>query len=121
MNILIVDDHATNRELLRAQLEAKAHGVLEAADGIEGLQVLESQPVDAVVSDILMPNMDGFRFCLEIRKRSKFKALPFLIYTSTFDSPGDRQLAQTVGADRYLVKPAPVATILEALREVAKT
>src|SRR5437763_16928847 len=103
MNILIVDDQATNRKLLRAQLEAVGHLALEAADGVEALQALERGPVDAVVSDILMPNMDGFRFCLEVRKQSKLSALPFLIYTSTYDSPRDRQLAQTLGADRYLL------------------
>src|SRR2546430_767382 len=119
MNILIVDDHATNRKLLRAQLEAESHGVLEAADGVEALQVLEREPVDGVVSDILMPNMDGFRFCLEVRKRPKFNSLPFVFYTSTYDSPTDRQLAQTVGADRYIAKPAPTVTILEALQEAA--
>ena len=120
MKILIVDDHATNRKLLRAQLEAEGHGVIEAADGVEALQALEREPVDGVVSDILMPNMDGFRFCLELRKQPKLNAVPFMFYTSTYDSPTDRQLAQTVGADRYIVKPAPVATILEALREAAR-
>jgi two-component system, cell cycle sensor histidine kinase and response regulator CckA len=120
MNILIVDDHATPRKLLRTQLEAEGHGVVEAADGVEALQVLESKPQDAVVSDILMPNMDGFRLCLEVRKQPRFNAIPVILYTSTFDSPSDRLLAETVGADGYIVKPASVATILEALREAAQ-
>jgi PAS domain S-box-containing protein len=120
MNILIVDDHANNRKLLRAQLEAEGQNVLEAADGVEALQVLEREPVDAVISDILMPNMDGFRLCLEVRKQPKFNAMTFIFYTSTYDSPTDRELAQTVGADCYIVKPAPVTTILEALREAAQ-
>ncbi|HKS37088.1 MAG TPA: PAS domain S-box protein, partial [Verrucomicrobiae bacterium] len=120
MNILVVDDHSVNRKLLRAQLEAEGQSVLEAADGVEALQTLDREPVDAVISDILMPNMDGFRFCLEVRKQPKFNAVTFIFYTSTYDSPTDRQLAQTVGGDRYIAKPAPVATILETLREVAQ-
>jgi signal transduction histidine kinase len=120
VNLLIVDDDPTNRKLLRAQLEAEGQAVLDASDGVEALRVLERKPVDAVISDILMPNMDGFRLCLEIRKSAKFSSLPFILYTSTYDSPEDRQLAQTVGADRYIEKPAPTPVILEALREAAK-
>ncbi len=55
VNILIVDDYATNRKLLGAQLEAEGHTTLEAADGVEALAVLEHAPVDAIIADILMP------------------------------------------------------------------
>jgi len=118
MNILIVDDIATNRKLLRVTLEAEGHTTLEAADGVEALQILASATVDAVISDILMPNMDGFRLCHEIRKSGRLHAIPFIIYTATYTSPEDMKLAQTVGADKYLTKPAPTADVLKALREV---
>jgi CheY-like chemotaxis protein len=118
MNILIVDDLATNRKLLCVTLEAEGHNTLEAADGVEALQILARETVDAVISDILMPNMDGFRLCHEIRKREQLHDLPFIIYTSTYTSPEDMKLAQTVGADKYLTKPAPAADVLNALREV---
>ena len=118
MNLLIVDDIATNRKLLRVTLEAEGYNTLEAADGVEALQILAREMVDAVISDILMPNMDGFRLCHEIRKSERLHALPFIIYTSTYTSPGDMKLAQTIGADKYLTKPAPIADVLSALREV---
>ena len=118
MNLLIVDDIATNRKLLRVTLEAEGHNMLEAADGVEALQILARETVDAVISDILMPNMDGFRLCHEIRKSERLHALPFIIYTSTYTSPGDMKLAQTIGADKYLMKPAPSEAVLDALREV---
>ena len=118
MNILIVDDIPTNRKLLRVMLEAEGYTTLEAADGVEALQVLDRETVDAVISDILMPNMDGFRLCHEVRKSERFHALPFIVYTSTYTSPDDVKLAQTVGADKYLTKPAPTETVLDALREV---
>jgi signal transduction histidine kinase len=118
MKILIVDDIATNRKLLRVTLEAEGHETLEAADGVEALQILAGEMVDAVISDILMPNMDGFRLCHALRKSDRLHALPFIIYTSTYTSPDDMKLAQTVGADKYLTKPAPIAEVLNALREV---
>ena len=117
MNLLIVDDIATNRKLLRVTLEAEGYNTLEAADGVEALQILARETVDAVISDILMPNMDGFRLCHEIRKSERLHALPFIICTSTYTSPGDMKLAQTVGADTYLMKPGPTEAVLDALRE----
>ena len=120
MNLLIVDDIATNRKLLRVTLEAEGYNILEAADGVEALQILAREAMDAVISDILMPNMDGFRLCHEIRKSERLHALPFIIYTSTYTSPDDMKLAQTVGADKYLMKPAPTETVLDALREAMK-
>lgn len=118
MNLLIVDDVATDRKLLRVRLEAEGHNTLEAADGVEALQILARETVDAVISDVLMPNMDGFRLCHEIRKIERLRALPFIIYTSTYTSPEDESLAQTVGADKYLTKPTPTSAVLDALREV---
>ena len=116
MNLLIVDDIATNRKLLRVTLEAEGHTSLEAADGVEALQILARETVDAVISDILMPNMDGFRLCHEIRKSERLRALPFIIYTSTYTSPDDVKLAQTIGADKYLIKPSATEAVLRALR-----
>jgi CheY-like chemotaxis protein len=118
MNILIVDDHTTNRKLLRVTLEAESHALLEASDGIEALEVLARENVDAIISDILMPNMDGFRLCHEVRKSEVLRTLPFIIYTGTYTSAGDMKLAQTVGADKYLVKPVPSAVMIETLRSL---
>ncbi len=121
MNLLIVDDDAINRKLLRAQLEAEGHSVLDATNGIEALRVLDREKnVDGVVSDILMPDMDGFQLCLEVRKSKKVSTLPFIFYTSTYSSPQDQQLARTVGADNYLSKPSPTPVILAALHEAAQ-
>ncbi len=118
MNLLVVDDIATNRKLLCVTLEAQGHTTLEATDGVEALQILDRETVDAVISDILMPNMDGFTLCHEIRNSERLRTLPFIVYTSTYTSTEDIKLAQTVGADKYLTKPAPASAILAALWEV---
>ncbi|MBI1176327.1 response regulator [bacterium] len=117
MNVLIVDDHPTNRKLLRVTLEAEQMKVLEANDGEEALNVLRSDPVDAVISDILMPNMDGYRLCHELRKDQDLQHLPLIFYTSTYTSPGDRELAISVGADCYLTKPISAEQLVESLQK----
>ena len=117
MKILIVDDIATSRKVLRVILEAEGHALLEAADGVEALQILSRDKVDAVVSDILMPRMDGYRLCHEIRNDEHLRDLPIIIYTSTYTAPSDEKLAQDLGADRFLIKPSPVGVILAALHD----
>jgi CheY-like chemotaxis protein len=117
MKLAIVDDIATNRELLRERFEAAGHTTFEAADGVEALELLAREKVDAVVSDILMPRMDGYRLCHEIRTNDRLRNLPIVIYTSTYNSPSDEKLALSLGADKYLKKPAPFETILIALHE----
>jgi diguanylate cyclase (GGDEF)-like protein/PAS domain S-box-containing protein len=120
MNLLIVDDNPTNLKLLHAQLESEGYTVIDAADGVEALDVLRRKPIDAVISDILMPNMDGYKLCLEIRKSDRFGSLPFVFYTSTYNSAQDRELAKSVGADQYVVKPSPLPVIVEALHQAAR-
>ncbi|MBI3853107.1 MAG: PAS domain S-box protein [Verrucomicrobia bacterium] len=120
MNVLIVEDHATNRKLLRTQLEADNFTVFESPDGVEALGLLEREPVDAIISDVLMPKMDGYRLCAEVRARERLCRIPFIVYTNTFTSRGDKRLAAEVGADRYLKKPAATVEILATLRDLLK-
>src|SRR5882672_551529 len=119
MNILIADDHPTNLKLLQATLEAEGHCVFLAADGVEALAVLQKERVDAIISDILMPRMDGYRLCLEVRKSEKFKALPFIFHTATYLSPSDFKMAMDLGGDKFLKKPAPASELIQALQEAA--
>jgi CheY-like chemotaxis protein len=121
MNVLIVDDDPTYLKLLRTQLESEGHALFEAHDGVEALALLNRQRVDAVISDILMPRMDGYRLCHEIRMNERLHDLPFVLYTSSFSSLGDEKLALDVGADKYLKKPCSLETLetlVAALREV---
>ena len=118
MKILIVDDNPINRELLRTMLEKEKLTVVEAENGVAALKVLEREKIKAIISDVLMPQMDGYRFCHEVRKSDRFATLPFIIYTSTFSSPGDEKLALELGADRFILKPASAQVICDVLREL---
>src|ERR1700738_1877255 len=116
MNVLIADDNKTSCKLLRAVLEAEGHEVIAAADGHEALGLFESHPVDAIISDLLMPNLDGYRLCREIRQDKRWRKIPFICYTAIYGSLNDEKLAFDLGADAYLRKPASNATILGTLR-----
>lgn len=118
MNLLIVDEHPTSLKQLRAQLEAEGHAIFEAHDGIDALALLERQPVDVVISDILMPRMDGYRLCHEIRQHARLRDLPIIIYTSAGTSSSNEHLALGVSADKCLKKPSSVETFVAALHEV---
>jgi PAS domain S-box-containing protein len=67
-----------------------------------------------------MPNMDGYRFCNEVRRQERLQHLPFIIYSSTYNSPTDAQLALDMGADKYIKKPAPIKEITDALAEIIR-
>jgi len=120
MRILIVDDRPSNLKLLRAILEADGAIVSEAADGVEAIGALKRMGFDAIISDILMPRMDGYRLCMEVRGNPQSCDVPFIAYTATYTSQGDEKLMLEIGADRFLRKPASAALLSWTVREVVQ-
>jgi signal transduction histidine kinase/CheY-like chemotaxis protein len=121
MRVLLVDDLPVNLKLLRVVFQSEGHLTFEAADGVEALEKLAVHPVDVVISDILMPNMDGYRLCRTIRQNPELDRVAVVIYTSTYISPGDKELALECGADAYLTKPAAAREVIQtALTAVAQ-
>ena len=117
MNILIVDDNPTNMKVLRATLEHEGHTVAWAPDGILALENLGRFGANAIISDILMPGIDGYRLCYEVRKNERFKKILFIVYTATYLSASDEKLSLDLGADVFLRKPAATWQILDALQK----
>ena len=118
VKILIVDDGAENRCLLETILQSRGYGTLSAPNGIEALRLARAQPVDLVISDILMPVMDGFSFCRIWRQEPELAGIPFVFYTATYSEPRDEHFALAVGADRFLLKPLAPERILREVREL---
>lgn len=116
-NILIVDDNSTNRKLLREVLQAEGYSTVEADDGIEALSALEREPIDIVVCDVLMPNMDGYGLCREVRRRDKLKDLFFILYTAIDFTANDEKIALELGADRFISKQGSPSKILKTIEE----
>ncbi|HWX42832.1 MAG TPA: response regulator [Blastocatellia bacterium] len=121
MKVLVVDDSEMNRKLLEASLTAEGMEILVAADGLEALELLGRESVDAVISDVLMPRIDGYRLCYEIRKDDRFKAIPIIIYSASYISAPDEKLALDIGADSFLKKPASTQEIVAALDQAIAT
>lgn len=101
--ILIVDDNKTVRTLLGINLRKEAYEVIEAENGLEGLSKVNDEKPDLVISDILMPQMDGFEFCKQVRETSKVPMVPFMFLTS-IDQVATELRGFRTGADDYLIK-----------------
>src|SRR5438105_4749497 len=109
MKILSVDDKAENLYMLEALLRGHGHEVDSASNGIDALRLAERGNYDIIISDILMPRMDGFQLCRELKKDHRLRCVPFIFYTATYTDPRDASFALSLGADRFLVKPVEPA------------
>ncbi|WP_452232433.1 PAS domain S-box protein [Lacinutrix sp. MEBiC02595] len=116
--ILIVDDTFENLYLLRVILEEVGYVVVEAKDGKEGLEKLRECSVDLIISDILMPVMDGYMFCQACKKEESFKNIPFIFYTSTYTEALDEDFAIKLGADQFLRKPTDQNKIIAVVQDL---
>lgn len=102
MRVLVVDDSPPRRRLLASLLTTAGHEVLAAPNGGAALELLESEPVEAVVSDVKMPRMDGFQLCHALRRDARFGRLPFIFYSSVFTGNGAHELGMDLGATAYI-------------------
>ncbi|PKO42732.1 MAG: chemotaxis protein CheY [Betaproteobacteria bacterium HGW-Betaproteobacteria-3] len=118
MKFLIVDDFSTMRRIVRNLLkEAGYANAEEAEDGVAALQKLRSTKFDFVVSDINMPNMNGFELLAQIRADESLKHLPVLMITAEARKEDIVMAAQT-GASGYIVKPFTKATLEEKVAKI---
>ncbi|MDR7505832.1 MAG: response regulator [Armatimonadota bacterium] len=114
--ILIVDDSVTVRALVRGTLQADGHQVLEASDGHAALEMLEKTPLDLVITDVNMPELDGLALLRAIRSDPRHRYLPVLVLT-TEGSDEMKARGRAAGATGWLVKPFHP----ERLRAVVRT
>ena len=112
--ILIVEDEANIRELLRLYLEREDYTVLEAENGVEGIKKWKSDKPDMLLLDVMMPVMDGWAVCREIRAESD---VPIIMLTAKGET-ADRVSGLEMGADDYIVKPLEMPEVIARVRAV---
>lgn len=117
-HVLIVEDSEEDRYLLQLLLEVNGYRVTAAGNGLEALAAARRDPPEVIVSDVLMPKLDGFALCRAWMQNAAFRAIPFIFYSATYVRPDDAQFAMALGAVRYLIKPLEAEAFLAELRAV---
>ncbi len=123
MKVLLVDDNKESLYMLETYLKGSGYEVVSARNGIEALEKLKHNSIDTIISDILMPEMDGFQFCRECKKDENLSVIPFIFYSAIYTDEKDMEFALSLGAEKIVVKPTDpdkLTEILEAAVEEKK-
>jgi signal transduction histidine kinase len=118
MKILIAEDNEDSRLVLRKLLESNGNTVTIASNGEEALKNAREDLPDMIISDIMMPVMDGFSFCFEVKHDEDLKDIPFIFYTATYTDQRDERLAIALGASRFLIKPVEPDEFIRIIKDV---
>jgi DNA-binding response OmpR family regulator len=115
--VLLVDDSVTQSFHLKLALVRAGFKVLTAADGRSALKALGSDPVDVVLADVIMPMMDGYELCRQIKDNAKYAKLP-VILMSALGETHDQYWRQHAGADLYVAKTADAGKLIKAIEDL---
>jgi two-component system chemotaxis response regulator CheY len=115
--IMAVDDSVSLRRMLVQTLTQAGHQVTEAADGVEAVRLAGSAPVQLVITDVNMPNMDGLTLVKKLRGLAAYKHVPILVLTTEMD-PAKKKEAKDAGATGWIVKPFVPEQLLGTIRKV---
>jgi PAS domain S-box-containing protein len=115
--VLVVDDDAIQSKLLAFRLSRLGFEVVSASDGLEALVKARETAPDAIVSDIMMPALDGFGLCAAVRQDPALAKIPLVLMTNSYVDEPDRQLARAAGADEFVIRTPALLEVVEALRK----
>ncbi len=118
MKIIVAEDDENSRILQHAIFEAAGHQVVSASNGRDAYAKIEAERPDIVVSDIMMPEMDGYALCRALKSNPDMSSIPFIFYSATFTGESDRMLAEELGGSLFLVKPMDPDEFLSAVEGV---
>jgi twitching motility two-component system response regulator PilH len=119
VTILVVDDSHTSREMLADLLKQQGITVIQAIDGLDGQTKLATETPDVVITDLIMPNMNGYELCRWIKKNDKTKHIPVII-CSTKDEEFDRYWGMKQGADAYIAKPFQPVELIGTVKQLLR-
>jgi CheY-like chemotaxis protein len=118
--LMVVEDVPGIRELLELTLRFKSYDVMAAQNGQEALDMLQERRPALIVTDILMPRMDGFSLIYHLRKDHKTRDIPVVFLSATYVSPEDKDFATTLGATRFIEKPIDMEDFLFTIDALLK-
>ena len=118
MKILIVDDNKEHLDILETILRGSDYEIASALNGADAMEKLSNDSIDMIISDILMPVMDGFQLCKIVKSNDTFNHIPFIFYTGTFKDKQDEKLGLELGADKYIRKPITADKLLSIIHEM---
>ena len=116
--ILVVEDIPNVLELLEVTLRFQGYEVISAHNGEEALEILETKTPALIITDILMPKLDGFSFVQKLRQNPKTKNLAVIFLSATYVTPEDRNFAMSLGASRFIEKPIDTEDFLLTIAEL---
>ncbi len=116
--ILVVEDVANVLELLEVTLRFKGYEVASARNGLEALQVVENVKPVLIITDILMPKMDGYAFVQNLRTNPATRSIPVIFLSATYVTPEDKKFAISLGATRFIEKPIDTEDFLLTIAEI---
>ena len=117
--ILIVDDNETNRDILLSRLGTQGYRLLQAADGQEALDIARGERPDLILLDVMMPKIDGFDVCRQLKADASLPFMPIILVTAKADSK-DVVAGLDAGADEYLTKPIDQAALVARVRSMLR-
>lgn len=117
MKILIVEDDPDSRLMMQNILQSRRHCVLTAANGVQALASAHKERPDLIISDIMMPQMDGFELCYALKHDSTLQHIPLIFCTATYVDSADERLALQLGAERFMLKPIEPEQLLDTVAE----
>ena len=116
--VIVVDDLKENRYLLQKILEVHNYTVETASDGVEALEKARKNVPDMIITDALMPRMDGFQLCRELKRDETLKGIPVIFYTATYTDKESEKLALDIGAIEYIVKPIEPDVLVKIIDKI---
>lgn len=115
--ILVIDDEPIIVKMLESRLKANGYEVITATDGQEGLNAARSQNPDLIILDLMLPKIDGYRFCRLMKLDDNHKHIPIVMFTARVQKE-DEKMGLDAEADAYITKPFDPKTLLDKLREL---
>jgi diguanylate cyclase (GGDEF)-like protein len=118
VKILIAEDDENSRQLLETVMLGEGYEVVSFENGLKAFAYLQTEVVDLIISDILMPEMDGYGLCRAVKQNHYLQNVPFIFYTATYTSSQDERFALSLGATKFLIKPMVMTDLIKVISNV---